>query len=190
MPIRGGRDIETIERPEVNDLAEAAARLSDGDLSVQVPVTSGDEIGRLTATFNQTVQKLRGQLQTEAERDRERQQREELQHNISRFLDTVMEVAGGDLGRRGEVTADVLGSVVDAINIMLDEISGVLVSVQAAAERVSSGAAALSASAEQLTHGARTQSREAVSVSSAPTLTDCAAMRRLDLDVWFTRRMT
>jgi twitching motility protein PilJ len=157
---------QAITRP-VTQLAEAAARLSNGDLSVQVPVTSGDEIGRLTATFNQTVQKLRGQVQTEVERDRERQQREELQHNISRFLDTVMEVAGGDLVRRGEVTADVLGSVVDAINVMLDEISGVLVSVQAAAERVSSGAAALSASAEQLTHGAQTQSREAASVSSA-----------------------
>jgi len=44
-----------ITRP-VTQLAESAARLSVGDLSVQVPVTSGDEIGRLTATFNQTVQ--------------------------------------------------------------------------------------------------------------------------------------
>jgi twitching motility protein PilJ len=155
-----------ITRP-VGRLAEAAARLSDGDLSVQVPVTSGDEIGRLTATFNQTVQKLRGHVQTEAERDQERRQREELQRNISRFLDTVMEVAGGDLGRRGEVTADVLGNVVDAINVMLDEISGVLASVQAAADRVSRGAAALTVSAEQMTHGAQAQSREAVSVSSA-----------------------
>jgi twitching motility protein PilJ len=155
-----------ITRP-VTQLAESAARLSYGDLSVQVPVTSGDEIGRLTATFNQTVQKLRGQVQTEAERDQERQKREELQQNISSFLDTVMEVAGGDLRRRGAVTADVLGSVVDAINVMLDEIAGVLVSVQSAAERVTSGAAALSASAEQLTEGAQTQSREARSVSSA-----------------------
>jgi twitching motility protein PilJ len=155
-----------ITRP-VAQLAESAARLSYGDLSVQVPVTSGDEIGRLTATFNQTVQKLRGQVQTEAERDQERQQREDLQRNISTFLDTVMEVAGGDLRRRGVVTADVLGSVVDAINVMLDEIAGVLVAVQAAAERVASGAADLSASAEQLTQGAQTQSHEARSVSSA-----------------------
>jgi twitching motility protein PilJ len=155
-----------ITRP-VAQLAESAARLSYGDLSVQVPVTSGDEIGRLTATFNQTVQKLRGQVQTEAERDRERHQREELQNNISIFLDTVMDVAGGDLRRRGVVTADVLGSVVDAINVMLDEIAGVLVAVQSAAERVASGAADLSASAEQLAHGAQTQSHEARSVSSA-----------------------
>jgi len=155
-----------ITRP-VTRLAEAAAHLSTGDLSVQVPVTSGDEIGRLSATFNETVQKLRGQVQTEAERDREKAQREELQHNIGRFLDTVMDVAGGDLTRRGEVTADVLGSVVDAINVMLDEISGVLGSAQAAAEHVSSGAAALAASAERLAQGARTQSRDAVGVSTA-----------------------
>ena len=50
-----------------------------------------------------------------------REGREELQENIIKFLDTAMEVSQGDLTKRGEVTSDVLGNVVDAINLMVAE---------------------------------------------------------------------
>ena len=39
-----------------------------------------------------------------------------------RFLDTATEIARGDLTRRGQVTSDVLVSVVDAINVMVEEL--------------------------------------------------------------------
>ena len=54
-------------------LMDAATRVGRGDLSALVPITSGDEIGLLTATFNDTVVRLRSQVQTEAERDQLRQ---------------------------------------------------------------------------------------------------------------------
>ena len=66
--------------------------------------------------------RLRSQVQTEADRDDERRRREELQENIIKFLDTAMEVSQGDLTKRGDVTSDVLGNVVDAINLMVAEI--------------------------------------------------------------------
>ena len=91
-----------------------------------VKVSARDEIGQLAHTFNDTVVRLRSQVMTEAERDEERRKREELQRNIQRFLDTVMEIAQGDLSRRGQVTHDVLGNVVDSINVMVEEIASTL----------------------------------------------------------------
>src|SRR5258706_8445145 len=45
-------------------------RVGRGDLSELVPITSRDEVGLLAATFNDTVVRLRSQVQTEAERDK------------------------------------------------------------------------------------------------------------------------
>jgi signal transduction histidine kinase len=50
-------------------LMDAATRVGRGDLSELVPTTSRDEVGLLTATFNDTVVRLRSLVQTEAERD-------------------------------------------------------------------------------------------------------------------------
>lgn len=57
-----------VTRP-LSRLTEAARRVGRGDLSQLVPITSHDEVGLLTATFNNTVVRLRSQVQTEAERD-------------------------------------------------------------------------------------------------------------------------
>jgi signal transduction histidine kinase len=57
-----------VTRP-LTRLTDAATRVGRGDLSELVPITSRDEVGLLTATFNDTVVRLRSQVQTEAERD-------------------------------------------------------------------------------------------------------------------------
>src|SRR3954451_3440703 len=49
---------KSILRP-VADLQRAATRLARGDYDVSVPVTTGDELGELAATFNQAIQGLR-----------------------------------------------------------------------------------------------------------------------------------
>src|SRR5262249_56157453 len=100
---------QRITRP-VALLVRASERVGQGDLARLVPVTSRDEIGQLAETFNQTIVRLRGQVQTEAERDEEKRKREELQRPITTVLDTVTQIAQGDLTRRGELTSDVLGN--------------------------------------------------------------------------------
>ncbi len=155
-----------ITRP-VRQLVRVAERVGQGDLSRLVPVASRDEIGQLAQTFNDAVVRLRSLVQTEAERDEERRRREELQRNITRFLDVATEVARGDLTRRGEVTADVLGSVVDAINVMVEELAVLIRDVREAAQEVSGGAGEMIAAMEQVAAGAQAQSRETVGVSSA-----------------------
>ena len=158
-----GRHIAT----PIQELSTAARRVSGGDLGVQVPVRSRDELGQLASTFNATVVRLRSQVQSEAERDEERRKREELQRNITTFLDTAMEVARGDLSRRGEVTPDVLGSVVDAINVMVEEIATILGDVRHAATRVTAHAGEMAALTGHLAAGAEAQTREATTANQA-----------------------
>ena len=50
----------------IEEVADAAARVADGDLSVSVPVERDDEIGRLAATFNRMTEKLRERQELEA----------------------------------------------------------------------------------------------------------------------------
>jgi methyl-accepting chemotaxis protein len=151
----------------LRDLSAAAKRVSEGDLSVQVPVRSADELGQLTATFNEAIVRLRSQVQTEAERDEERRKRQELQRNIMTFLDTAMEISQGDLTRRGEVTADVLGSVVDAINLMVEEIAAIVAGARTAALHVTTSCREISHAATDMASGAQAQTREAMGVTTA-----------------------
>jgi twitching motility protein PilJ len=155
-----------ITRP-ITQLVAAAHRVGQGDLSETVPVTSRDEIGELAQTFNDAVVRLRSQVQTEADRDQERRRREELQENIIKFLDTAMEVSQGDLTKRGEVTSDVLGNVVDAINLMVAEIGAIIADVRVAAMHVSVSANQMTDSTGRMAQGAQAQAREAAEVAAS-----------------------
>jgi twitching motility protein PilJ len=151
----------------IGQVVRVAERVGHGDLTKLVPVTSRDEIGQLAVTFNETVVRLRALVQTETERDDERRKREELQRNISRFLDVATEIAQGDLARRGEVTSDVLGSVVDAINVMVAELATIIAEVRHVGQQVSANANEMVLAMDQTASGAQTQAREAVGVSRA-----------------------
>ena len=162
----GGILARTITHP-IAQLVAAARRVGEGDLSETVTVTSRDEIGELAHTFNHTIVRLRSQVQTEAERDEERKRREELQENIIQFLDVAMEVSQGDLSRRGEVTSDVLGNVVDAINLMVAEVGGIIAEVRVAALQVAEGAHQMTGSSARMAEGAQAQAREASQVATS-----------------------
>ena len=155
-----------IIRP-VGQLVQVAERVGQGDLSKLVPVHSRDEIGQLAMTFNESIVRLRSLVQTEAERDEERRKHEDLQRNITRFLDVATEISQGDLTRRGEVTSDVLGSVVDAINVMVGELAIIINDVRDTARQVLTSATEMIGAMEATAGGAQTQSREAVGVSDA-----------------------
>jgi twitching motility protein PilJ len=153
-----------LTRP-LGQIVRVAERVGRGDLSETLKVTSRDEIGQLASTFNETVVRLRSQVLTEGERDDEKKKREDLQKNIQTFLDTVMEISQGDLSRRGQVTPDVLGSVVDSINVMVEEIASILSDVRHAALRVASSANEMTGATDQMAGGAQAQAREITTIS-------------------------
>ena len=157
-----------ITRP-MSALMSGAERVGRGDLSQLVPVTSRDEIGQMAVTFNDSIVRLRALVQTEADRDEERRKREDLQQNIIKFLDTAVEIGKGDFTRRGEVTWDVLGNVVDAINLMVEEIGSLVGDVRKTALQVAAGSRDTIKITGDLAEAAQTQSADANHVTQSVT---------------------
>lgn len=157
-----------ITRP-MTALMSGAERVGRGDLSQLVPVTSRDEIGQMAVTFNDGIVRLRALVQTEADRDEERRKREDLQQNIIKFLDTAVEIGKGDFTRRGEVTWDVLGNVVDAINLMVEEIGSLVGDVRKTALQVAAGSRDTIKITGDLAEAAQTQSADANRVTQSVT---------------------
>ena len=157
-----------ITRP-VSALMSGAERVGRGDLSQLVPVSSRDEIGQMAVTFNDSIVRLRALVQTEADRDEERRKREDLQQNIIKFLDTAVEIGKGDFTRRGEVTWDVLGNVVDAINLMVEEIGSLVGDVRKTALQVAAGSRDTIKITGDLAEAAQTQSADANRVTQSVT---------------------
>ncbi len=151
---------KSISKP-IKQLASLSNRVASGDLSKLANVQSNDEVGYLAQSFNTAILRLRGIVTTEEERDRERAQREALQANVGDFLDVAMDIANGDLTQRGNVSEDVLGNVIDAINLMVEEVAYLLQDVQIAALSVNRGSQEMIQTTEVITQSTIQQSQEA-----------------------------
>jgi GAF domain-containing protein/HAMP domain-containing protein len=79
-----------IVRP-IRSLATTAQAISAGDLSQQVEVTRGDEVGELAQAFNSMTIQLRGLIGTLEERIRERTQRLEIVATLSERLSAILD---------------------------------------------------------------------------------------------------
>ena len=80
---------------------------------------------------------------------------------MGQFLDVTMDIAEGDLTKKGKVTEDVLGNVVDSINLMVEELAGTLRGMQNASNSVTGGSRAMLNSTAQIEQGAMTTTQEA-----------------------------
>jgi twitching motility protein PilJ len=142
----------------LGQLSRGASELQSGDLNVSIDVGGRDEIGLVSQTLNQTVQTLRAKSeddQKQLERSRS------LQNNIGEFLGVAMDVSQGNLTRRGKISNDELGSVVDAFNLMTDEIGIILKDVSKVADQVNRRAQVMNAASSQIVQGAQSQANEA-----------------------------
>jgi len=86
------------------DLTKAAEKISDGDLAVQAPVTSSDEIGILSTSFNSMTRQLKDFIDSLENRVQERTQQLAQQYETLQFrskqLQTVSDVARGVVSTR------------------------------------------------------------------------------------------
>ncbi|AFZ65851.1 methyl-accepting chemotaxis protein [Deinococcus peraridilitoris] len=153
--------IRSITKP-LSQLASAARALGRGELDVRVDVRNNDEIGVVAQSFNDAALQLREIDRKNAEA---RENAELLQQNISDFLDITMDIAEGDFTRRGRVTEDVLGNVVDSINVMVEELESVLKSVQNTSALVNHGAESMLATTDEIVQGAATTAAVAQEVA-------------------------
>ena len=122
-------------------LTGVAQKISQGNLSETTDVVTNDEIGVLAGAFNDAIINLRTAIQEIEQRTQAAETNSsDLQKNIMGFLDVMIEVSEGDLTKRGAVTEDALGNVVDATNLMVEEIGILLGDVQNTAMDVGKGA--------------------------------------------------
>ncbi len=135
-------------------LERGAANLRSGNLDMRIAVSGRDEIGSVANTLNASISQLRSLLN---EQNLERERGVKLQENVSQFLNVAMDIASGDLTKKGAVTDDVLGNVVDAINIMTEEFGVLLGNVRSAAEQVSLGANSMTQTSQGILENAQNQ---------------------------------
>jgi twitching motility protein PilJ len=161
----------------IRELNGGAFRLKNRDYSTRVRVVTNDELGQLAVAFNDATRQL---ATNEDERTVEAKRNRDLQQNVTKFLDVVTEISQGDLTRRGEVTADVLGNVVDSVNVLAEELSFALKEARDTAHQVSTSAETMSRAAERMAVGVQTQAQSAESVNSAVEVMHHAVRRVAD----------
>ncbi len=167
--------VATSTRLRLAKLENAANTLRNGNFGVRVNVVGQDEIGTVATAFNTSL----GQLQElQVARELELQKGVKLQENVSDFLQVAMDISGGDLTKKGRVTEDALGNVVDAINLMTEEIGYLLKDVQNVSSEVNLGASNLSQVSTSIAFEAQEQSKISTS-AQAQTLEVTTNMRQM-----------
>ena len=142
------------------ELAKFAERFAAGDSRARAEVDSQDEFGFIAENCNRAVAKV-------AHAATNQQAQDSLQRSITDLLNTINQVARGDLTIRGKVTNDALGNVVDSVNFMLDNFTKVLERVRKAAIDVSTSANQILNATDEMTAGATQQDQEITNTSSA-----------------------
>jgi len=111
------------------------------------------DLRELAISINSMLDTITDLIQTE-------EAQKELQRNIINLLDTVSRASDGDLSRRGEVTGDVLGSVADAFNLMLDSFSRLIIQAKYAGAKVIQASTAIMSAMRRIAMDAKRQGRE------------------------------
>jgi methyl-accepting chemotaxis protein len=144
----------------VRDLMRVAEALGRGDLSKKANVTTGDELGQLGDTLNRTIDRLQGLIQTESDRDK-------MQHQVMDLLSVVSTAAEGDLTVKAEVTADALGSVADAFNLMITGLTTLVTQASNVATEIQRSTSEILHSSERMRQGAEVQAAQIRTASDA-----------------------
>ncbi|NTW57597.1 MAG: HAMP domain-containing protein [Nitrospirae bacterium] len=152
--------LATIIIAPVRDLMRVAEALGSGDLSKKANVKSADELGQLGTTLNNTIDRLQGLVQTEADRDK-------MQHQVMDLLSIVSGAAEGDLTVKAEVTADALGSVADAFNLMINGLTALVSQASSVAHEIQSSTGDMLQASERMRRGAEQQTAQIQGASGA-----------------------
>lgn len=144
----------------LGELAKFSERLVAGDARARAEIESTDEFAFVAENLNRSAAKIAHAVNSQQAQD-------SLQRSITDLLNTISQVARGDLAIRGKVTNDALGNVVDSVNFMLDNFTKVLERVRKAAIDVSTSANQILGAADEMSAGATQQDQEITNTSSA-----------------------
>src|SRR5262249_53282849 len=152
---------------KIHELLTATEEVRTGNLDARVDIRSRDELERVGQGFNEMMDRLAEMVRNEkAHNERLRETEQALERSLNEFLQIVSAVSDGDLTMRGQSGADTLGRIVEAVNGMLNNFSGMLTEVKQIALSVSSNATEILAASEQIAVGSQRQADEVTNTSS------------------------
>uniref|UniRef100_UPI0040569E2C methyl-accepting chemotaxis protein n=1 Tax=Candidatus Electronema sp. TaxID=2698783 RepID=UPI0040569E2C len=138
---------------QIGEIVKVMAKVEKGDYSERVPVTSKDELGRLAGDFNTMTGTIQNLIQTRQD------EHDKLNTSIIRLLEEITVLADGDLTIRATVTDDVIGTLADSLNLMLENLGRAFRRIKDSAEQVGSTANILSESTGELAEQNNAQSK-------------------------------
>lgn len=139
-----------IARP-IEDLQKTTQKFAKGDRTSRAQVTSTDEVGRLSSTFNQLAENIAinetvlkeeavklelARQETEQLAQKERQRSEVLQQELLQFITSVEAASQGNLTVRADITAGEIGIVADMFNSIVESLRDIVTQVKQAAIEV------------------------------------------------------
>jgi len=137
----------------IQNLVHSAEIISRGNYEVRAEFIGGGEFRELAIAINNMLDRIVGLIESDEDRRK-------LQANIMRLLEIVDRTSKGDFTTRGIVTDDVLGSVTDAFNLMLESIGQLILRIRKAAHNVTMSAEELQEFTENITRGAAEQAKD------------------------------
>jgi methyl-accepting chemotaxis protein len=137
---------------QVDAIMNAMAKVEKGDYSGRAAVTSTDELGKMAGDFN-TMTATIDNLITTREKEHDK-----LSQSIIQLLEEITLLSEGDLSIRATVTDDVIGTLADSLNLMLEQLGTAFRRIKDSADQVSSTANLLSSSTQELADQNSTQS--------------------------------
>lgn len=169
----------SILRP-VLDLNNAAKRISQGDLNVDLKADTQDEIGELVSSFkfmaedikNKNVQLIEEKKsvedKVEAAVKNVEEQRIYLNESVNRILSEMERFANGDLTVQLDAEKDdEIGKLFNGFNLAVSNIRNALVSVTEAIDATASAGNQISSSTEEMAAGAQEQSSQTMEVAGS-----------------------
>jgi methyl-accepting chemotaxis protein len=121
--------LRSVTRP-ITRMQATVAAIADGDLAARSRLGGDDEFGQLSRAFDDLLDDRVARL-ADAERENE-----DLNNSVVQLLQAVAQLSNKDLTAKAPVTANVIGTVSDSINLLAHETGRVLSEVTSIAAQV------------------------------------------------------
>lgn len=128
----------------IERISDTVQRISAGDYDVRTEMTGNDEVSELGTALDRLLQE---RVTTLADAQLENEQ---LNNSIIQLLQAVFQLSQRDLTVKVPVTEDVTGPVADALNLLTDETSKVLMEVTQISEQVSAASNTVKAQSDKV----------------------------------------
>jgi methyl-accepting chemotaxis protein len=139
--------LRSVTKP-ITKMQQTVTRISDGDFAARTQLEGDDEFGELSRAFDHLLDDRVARL-AEAERENE-----DLNNSVVQLLQAVAQLSNKDLTAKAPVTANVIGTVSDSINLLahetgrvLSEVTSIAAQVKLSTERVKRQAESVNATA-------------------------------------------